>query len=415
MNHRKYLLATTFFVWNFTFVVAQNGLSSTAFLALAEQQTAVQNARQQTEFQANQDAELPWLQELEFRTETNDFLWRQQEYAVRLTPNTKRQRTAQKEYHQAITELSRTEQELVLKNALFIRYEWLVNWLEIEQQISDKLALKVIYKDKLTIAKRSVDDLDFEVTDLVKAEEDLLEIEAEIAELQTKKERLLNAFQYLTNDNATPQFDKNSIITMDKIRNKMTVQLSDSLNSLALERRQNRIAILEKETEIELSEINNPISYTQLKVGGNGNNFQEFVSVGIGVKLPLKGDKKLDLNQLALEKLEESGEYEILKEKLTYEQQELVERVNQLIAQQQFLQNQLQNSQAVFVLEKLLETDGSNPSDILDLKEIILKKEQKIEEINLEILAIYVEWLAVSNKMMERPLQNHLVNELSVF
>jgi hypothetical protein len=173
--------------------------------------------------------------------------------------------------------------------------------------------------------------------------------------------------------------------------------------------------ILDKETEIELSEINNPISYTQLKVGGNGNNFQEFVSVGFGVRLPLKGDKKLDLNELAFEKMEASGEYSILKEKLTYEQQQLIERTNQLITQKQFLQKQLKNSQAVFVLEKLLETDGSNPSDILDLKEIIIKKEQKINQIDFEILAIYVEWLAVSNKMMERPLQNHLVSEVSFF
>jgi hypothetical protein len=414
MNHLK-ILITTFFLCNFAFIFAQNGLSSTAFLAAAEQQNTVQIATQQTDFQANQDGELPWLQELEFRTETNDFLWRQQEYVVRVTPNTKRQRIAQKEYHQAITELSKTEAELVFKNALFIRYKWLVEWLEVQQKITDKLVLKVIYEDKLTIEKRKVDNLDFEVTDLVKAEEDLLEIEAEIVELQAKKERLLDAFQHLTNGKNTPQFDGNSAITIEQIRNKMRVQSLDSLNSLALERRQNRMDILDKETEIELSEINNPISYTQLKVGGNGNNFQEFVSVGFGVRLPLKGDKKLDLNELAFEKMEASGEYSILKEKLTYEQQQLIERTNQLITQKQFLQKQLKNSQAVFVLEKLLETDGSNPSDILDLKEIIIKKEQKINQIDFEILAIYVEWLAVSNKMMERPLQNHLVREVSFF
>jgi hypothetical protein len=228
MNHLK-ILITTFFLCNFAFIFAQNGLSSTAFLAAAEQQNTVQIATQQTDFQANQDGELPWLQELEFRTETNDFLWRQQEYVVRVTPNTKRQRIAQKEYHQAITELSKTEAELVFKNALFIRYKWLVEWLEVQQKITDKLVLKVIYEDKLTIEKRKVDNLDFEVTDLVKAEEDLLEIEAEIVELQAKKERLLDAFQHLTNGKNTPQFDGNSAITIEQIRNKMRVQSLDSI------------------------------------------------------------------------------------------------------------------------------------------------------------------------------------------
>ena len=71
------------------------------------------------EFQSGQDAELPWIQELEFRTETNDFILKQQEYTVRVSPNTKRQRNAQMAFYQAMTELSKMERELVLKNALF--------------------------------------------------------------------------------------------------------------------------------------------------------------------------------------------------------------------------------------------------------------------------------------------------------
>ncbi len=72
----------------------------------------------------------------------------------------------------------------------------------------------------------------------------------------------------------------------------------------------------------------------------------------------------------------------------------------------------LKNSQAV--LDKLLKLEGADPLDILDIKEIIIKKEQKSQQIDLQILNTYVEWLAISNKMMERPLQNHLVAKPSV-
>jgi hypothetical protein len=42
-------------------------------------------------------------------------------------------------------------------------------------------------------------------------------------------------------------------------------------------------------------------------------------------------------------------------------------------------------------LEKLLKIHDFNPSDILDLKKIIIKKERKINQIDFKILAIYVE------------------------
>ena len=414
MNHLKYTFLITFSFFSIATIFAQNDISLTTFLSSASQQKNVQIANQQLEFQAGQDAELPWIQELEFRTETNDFILKQQEYAVRVTPNTKRQRNAQSAFHQATAELSKTERELVLKNALFLRYEWLVEWLEIEKSLEQKAVLKVIYDDKLVVLKRSVGNLDFKVKDLVKAEEDLLEIDLKIRTLNNKKARLLNEFQYLVGANNRLLLDKNTLITTSQILDKITFQTLDSTNSLALVRKQKRMELLDKETEIELSEIHNPISYAQIKAGGNGDDFREFVSVGIGIKFSLKGDKKLDLNELDFEKFEESGEYILLKERLEYRQNQLIARLNQLILQQEYLETQLKNSQATFLLNKLLEIDGSNPLDILDLKEIIIKKEQNIEQIDLQILSIYVEWLAVSNKMMERPFRNHLVNDLDI-
>ncbi len=408
MNHHKYILLFSFIIFNQTNFFAQNSLSTTSFLATATQQKTIQLANEKLAFQINQDMELPWLEELEIRTETNDFLWKQQEYTVRIQPNTIRQRKAQQSYNNAVLELTKTEQELLLKKALFSRYEWLVEWLKLDQEIIDKEALAIIYQDKLTVVQQSINNLDFDVTDLVKAEEDILENKSRIVQLKAEKAILINTFKYLSNGNNSFDFDKYSIISIDKMINKMTVQSLDSLNSLALERRKNKIDILDKETEIELSEIHNPINYAQVKAGGNGDDFREFVSIGVGIKIPLKGDKKIDLNELDLERLEENNDYLILQEKLVYEQRQLVESVRQLQSQKQFLQKQLDNSQAVFVLNRLLELDESKPSDILDLKEIILKKEQKIKQIDFEILERYVEWLAVSNTMMNRPLQNHL-------
>ena len=126
-------------------------------------------------------------------------------------------------------------------------------------------------------------------------------------------------------------------------------------------------------------------------------------------KLPLRGEKKLDLNELELEKIEKLGEFEILKNELETEQTKIEARIKQLIEQKEYLKTQQENSQAKYVLERLLELEDAKPLDILKLKEILTKRNQLIERIDFDILMQYVQWLDVSDKMMESPRRNHLL------
>ncbi len=90
-------------------LLGQDTLSPTQFLATAQLQKNIQLVQQKIDFQKNTDYTIPWFEKIEIRTETNDFELYQQEFALRISPNTKRQITAQNQFHQANIALSETE------------------------------------------------------------------------------------------------------------------------------------------------------------------------------------------------------------------------------------------------------------------------------------------------------------------
>jgi len=398
-----------------TSLIGQDNLSTTNFLATAAQQQSIQVIQQKIDFQQAADYSINWFNELEFRTETNDFDFSKQEYTLRVKPNTKRQINAQNQFHQASINVNEIELDLAFKKGLVLRYKWLIDILKTEQDLVAKKTLEVIATDKLNVLKQSTGDINFKVKDLIKAEDDLQEIETDIFKLEQKKSILNSQLSYFSNTVKSVVIPKKDLITLPQIQLLLANQNLDFTNHIALARKQSRLQLIEKETEIEQSKIKNPINYAQVKLGGNNNDlFTEYISFGLGINLPEIGNDKLDLNELALDKIEEQGEYDLLKTELEQRQERLIQGISQLIAEQEFLKKQLENSQAKFTYEQLLQLDDANPLDILDLKEILVKKENAIQKLDIQILEWFVEWLDASDKIMTKPLKNYLLQSQEV-
>lgn len=392
-------------------VLAQQTMTATEFLETAYRASSVELLQEKIKYQLSTDHSLPFIKEMEIRAEFNSFNWIEQEYVLRAEFNTKRQRKAQNEWHNAGSTANSLTQQVEIKKAMANRYEWLVKWLEVSQLLQAKKALKSLYQDQLIYLKRTVGDVDFEVRDLVKAEEDVLGISYDMVKLQNQKDRLKANLMVFANGLDSITIDQKDVISNEEIWAALAIGNLDSTEHSELAKRSGRLDLLEKEKEVELSELNNPLKFAQIKM--NDYNVSdapnEYLSIGFSLKLPFKGSKKLDLNELELEKLERVGEYEMLKKELITEQIQLETNIRQLIKQKKYLQEQQENSQAKYVLERLLELEDAKPLDILKLKEILIKRKQSIEKLDFEILEAYVKWLDVSDKMMESPRRNHLL------
>jgi hypothetical protein len=392
-------------------VLAQKTMTATEFLATAYQASSVELLQEKIKYQLSTDHSLPIIKEMEIRAEFNSFNWAEQEYALRAEFNTKRQRKAQDEMHDASSTANSLTQQVEIKKAMANRYQWLVKWLKVSQLLESKKTLQSLYQDQLIYLKRTVGDIDFEVRDLVKAEEEVLDISYEIIQLQNQKDRLNASLTTFSNNLDSIKVDPKDVISNEQIWAALNIGNLDSTEHSELAKRSGRLDLLEKEKEVELSELNNPLKFAQIKMNDYDVNDSpnEYLSIGFSFKLPFKGTKQLDLNELELEKLERVGAYEILKKELATEQTQLETNIRQLIQQKKYLQEQQENSQAKYVLERLLELEDAKALDILKLKEILLKRKQRIERLDFDILEDYIKWLNVSDKMMELPRKNHLL------
>ena len=388
----------------------QQTMTATEFLGTAYQEPVVELLQEKIKYQITTDHTLPVIKELEIRTEFDDFDWAEQEYALRGEFNTKRQRKAQDVFHDASSSINSVTQQIEIKKAMANRYEWLVKWLEVAQEIEAKAKLKSLYEDQLIYLKRTVGDIDFDVQDLVKAEEEVLNVSYDILSLQNQKNRLKASLRIFSNDLESVSIQQSQIIPNEQILKVLGIGNLDTTMHSELAKLDSRFYLLEAEKEIELSEMANPLKFAQIKVNDYEHGwFNEYISVGLSFKLPLRSEKKLDLNEIELEKIDKLGEFQILKNELETEQTKLKERIQQLIEQKKYLQAQQEDSQAKYVLEQLLKLEDANPLDVLKLKEILVKRTQSIERIDFDILMLYVQWLDVSDKMMESPRRNHLL------
>ena len=385
---------------------AQEQKTGTDFLATAKESLDAVSTDEKINFLQSTDHSLPFVQDLELRTETNDFQFREQRYAVRFTPNSPKQRRAQDNYHQAFIQNIETDKQEFLLDELEDKYKVLVDYQFITGLVKNKEDLKKLYAQKQKVLRALVSSADFNITKFIDTEEDIFELESDLLEL-SQKENTINEVLNLavgTENLQTNFIDLNQIL--------LEIRSKEAPISLATEALQVRQDLIQKEYDKELAEINNPLDFVQAQYSGRENDiFREKVSLGVGIRFPFKGDKKLDLLELEYEKLERSSDFKAdeikRKERIAIQ----VKRIENFIEQYNLLQKQTEDNQVKYALDKLKKMSDASPLQIIRMEEILLKKDSQIYRLEYRIFQEYVDWLHLTETTISLPLRNHLSKE----
>jgi len=397
-------------IFSFIFIIsffAQNNAqvqkTGTDFLATAKESQATVSADEKINFLQNTDHSLPFVQQLEFRTETHDFQLEEQGYSLRFTPNSPKQRRAQDSYHQAFIRNVEADKREFLLDELEKKYHTLVDYKFIPGLIKNKEALKKLYLQKQKVLRALVASPDFDITNFVDTEADIFELESEILDLTQE--------QNTVNENISLALDTEDLQTDFLEINFLVIKAEDWEKPvfLADEALQLRQDLIQKEYEKELAEINNPLDFVQAQFGGgNADEFRENVSVGVGFRLPFKGDKKLDLLELEYEKLERHSDIKVDLYKKNERIKRQVRRIRNLVDQHSLLLQQSENNQVQYALAQLKKMPDASPLQIIRMEEILLKKRNQIYRLEYRIFQEYVDWLHLTETTISLPLRNHL-------
>jgi hypothetical protein len=356
--------------------------------------------------------QMPFIEKLEVRTETNEFDFRKQEYLVRVSPNSLKNIKTQRQFQETIRYMNEKELDVAKNEAIRKRYELIVDDIFLEKILTIKKKQATLLKDKVTLLQRSISLDDFDVIELIDAEDNLQKNSREIIDLK-------NAI--LTTKNTIQRNFPNAKKIKIKVEKTISVQdvktLLSKIDSIShfhpqLEVQSAKVYNKILEHQWEMAKTKFSLGYLQAKYGYDPNdNFQKSFSLGVGFDIPFKNAGRLELNELEIDVRESESEFRNLRNTISEGKYFRLQKLENLIRKYELVDLQLNEGQAEYALKEYQKIAETPPKALVRLRENTLKIEMLLQELEYEIMQTFVEYLDYSGLLVQMPLKNYLLKE----
>ncbi len=345
-----------------------------------------------------------WIRELEFRTETEDFLIDKQEYLIRFRPSYPSERKAQSN----LIEISKEEWDINQLNFQSDLNRYLLDELLIIRQINEEIVLLsellLVYEDQKLLIRDQIYTGKFNLKDLSQLDGDIRQVKSEINELQLR-------IDLLRGKNIPPDTDQ--LIQIQNISQQLAQE--DLIQQASINQTERDFELRKVKSEMELEKIEGGriFDFVQLRYNGPHNDLlSERVSLGVNIQLPNNSRQKLRAEELKVEQLIRQQEFDIQQQldsiRLSRELDEFTLLIrkwdynNELIQQQE---NELNN-----LINKGINVEYDDPDIILYQKEQLLKLKQ--DQLGLEgnIYELYLNLLERTTILGENRFYSFILN-----
>ncbi len=275
----------------------------------------------------------PWLDEIQLRTETREFTFDRQRYALRITPQPFGLGGIQTKLGNISAQEAKLDrQKYYAKHLKAYTEQWYKSAI-FQEIITEMEREKLLLKDKKLIcqrlAQKSLNDLD----NYLKVQNDLYDLEQDYQTLLGKQMAIRTQwsgqFGWSTNLPLTT-----ALLSTEKIQ--QFLQHSEGLWAKAVNKQEHLLALKQNSLDYELAaekaEKNMILDYIQFRYRGPSiNPWQEKMSVGISLNLPVNGQTKYDIYKLNLEKHSLSNKHQEVVIDLSNKFIELKQKITQAI------------------------------------------------------------------------------------
>lgn len=383
----------TLLITCFLSVFAQQSINTQAFfemgLSKLEQAENLVNA-------SPKNLQFPWIEDVQFRTESRDFEWRQQEYTLRVSPSSFKKRKALKNFSNYLHQKPDFEGQEIYCNALSDLYaDWLALYL-IQDNLLILNNLGGVLEDEQKVYQKMLGALEVDLEKMVRLQTDKSDLSIAAHELQLEQQFLFKKYGL---ENVALDFA--DLVTVEGIAatlrgSKMKVDVLEEAEFAY------KKELLAKELELEKAEKRQVVDFMQMRYRGpHDDNLNEKVAVGLGLQFPNSGNQKLKMAELQLEQQELERE----QERKQIEQEKETNQVYDLLLLQLegygFYQkttaqerNELQNLSTL-----IAQQEGFNPLLLLDIEERNLETQMELLKKRESILYDFLDYLEESGKL----------------
>lgn len=385
------LCPTALIVWSAP-VQSQPTISVEEVLAKTDLYISDKWVKEGIRFLDEDPQDLPYLEKLEFRSETDEFNLGRQEYLLRSSFNSSKMRKLHEQ------EIAISRQELLIKHdnysaSIISAYHFqIAKWYYIEIEKQQLLEEKNILEDKKIILQRLMNNsLDIDLEEFLKLENDLQEIRSALLRIDHQKATIISQLLGENYGIDTIQLSASNWVNfrfMHKTLSDLKSQFAQNRLLFQQQLKVDKAALKEKQEEAESQKV---IDFVQIKYAGRDDlEFGNEISLGFGVNIPTRSSRRVKQNEARLDMIEEQVELEQLQWELSQELKQLYAHFDLLKKEHDVLQEYINANEWSKTYEKYKTLEGIEPLSLLSLKESILKNRQRLMKIEKEAVLTYL-------------------------
>ncbi len=348
---------------------------------------------------------IPIIEEIGFRTQTNNFDINRQDYALRLKFNSFNASKVYKNEQANLITGKQIEKSIKEKDLLFDLYNDIISlrYAESESPVFDSLQL--VYEQKLDLLIKIIGSGDF-----VQAK-DILKLEESIYELNQKKKiaalKINEAKAKLNLSEKTQFVNFNDWVTISTIESNLQ-NLQYKLPFSESEKL--RLDALNSETSYLLDKAQDKriLDFAQFRYRSRSDKlFEENATISFGLRLPYKGSHIKSLNDYYVKQQDLIFKSNIIATKGNEKFNRNMIEIKALIDEWKFYKN---SSEKIF--KTLNESHIANTLEIVNAKKMLrLANKEKQLGIEKKIVVLYIILIQDADKIMDYPLKNYLTEQ----
>ena len=424
-------------VFVITISMAQDTPVSVGEFLVADQKSAATKAQKdRIDFLQKSSANMPVIDDIEFRIRNNAYEFDRQRYSLRLEPRGFGETKASRNLYETNLARQKQKKKVMESKLLRKRYNLVLDYMYVQSMLGLYKQLNVLYEDKVKVMKNSTGSLKFNVVDIIDIENEYTKLKFDNIERERTLNNKRNKINKILARNAFENFDTSSFISIERIRGQVDskaftldpdnvyveygkLQLELAKNRYKLESAEGRRYINffqfsydhdNMKDELEIRDANESLS-DYLKEDYNLNRAYLF---DIALRIPFFNVDRHDINRRKLSYLSEKEDFNELKDDLQKRIEKDAEDITILISQYTFLKARKNDVDAESSLKKYLEMDGVDPIKLLSIRESVLRNDIKIEKIKYDILRNYIRIIDATGQLCKKPLKNYLSSTMEV-
>jgi len=409
----KYFIFIIIIFYLSTSVPAQ-GIHIESIIHTADTDSKLLVNQRTTEFISQQNFSLPWIREAEIRLGINGnatpnqldgYLRNEDYYAIKVSPNSLRERKFQRALKPAQTDLYKSNDHMLMQEAIFERYQSIVTLYYAQIFIKEKSKLQPFLVKKSALLNEMLDQgLDIKFKDVVDVEydkNDLLSSLFEYSNIVNEEHERIKGFLNIS-DSIFVDFDH--FISSDEIR---TIILTVDTSNVVLSP---EVIYTKYKAQLSMAELNYQKSrnkqifsffqagYSPVVVSEEAKtkfNPSNDLTFRFGVNVPIGANNNLRRSEAAIKLYEDKNDAILTREK--YKADIMLQRTKilQLIDAKDQWQKMFDNNLILKLLKNESLKDQITPLEIMDMEISVIKLRLQGLKLDDKIANEYIELMSI--------------------